>query len=232
MKIPIVVTTCPKNEHLIKDFKILFDKFCGLPFVVDVSEPGESKARQLYRITSRTKSDFLLILEEDFYFVKPVDVGLLQRVSDFCEKHSVDRFTLQSKNAYAHSDWLPTSLEVAWYSVYQAPKEVRSLFGFDATIWKVSFVRRWLEWFVGYYTRTVLQNDRGIEVNISNRLREEDVPTRVYALAKSVMDYRDAMRGGNTEIELHHDPLRLTVKPGKELALYPQGDRKETELLL
>jgi hypothetical protein len=160
------------------------------------------------------------LLEEDFFFIKPVDLALLAKIEAFCQEHNVDRFSLQSKHGYSFSDWPKTGLTIDDLPVYQADQRVGISFALEASIWKRSFLLDNLK--VGL-------SDSQIEVWVSNAIRQNSQV--IYALDQPVMDYRDAVRGGKTVITLHDDPLRLVAEPGHSRALYPIGEGSETLLL-
>lgn len=227
----IIVTTHRTGEHLLFEGLELTKKFLGIRPRVDLSPSGETKAQQLLRIVSNYADEYFILMEEDFYLIKPVDVELLETIYNYCKTVDVDRFSLQSRSCYSSSNWEEMGNYVEGTTVYKAAMDVRSRFGLDASIWRREFLREWLVWFLANHSNTS-QDDGQMENKISSHLTAESIPTKIYTLHEIVMHYRDMMRGGQEEIKLLHDPLRMVVEPGKELALHPQGDSQELELLL
>lgn len=218
------VTTCPQNLYLMRDFLILATKFYDdRPLNVDIAKHGEAKSDQLLRLLNSIDDEYLILMEEDFYLIEDVDLNLLDRVCEFCIENEVDRFTLQSKEVYSVSDWLDTRKTIVYSMVdggnrvYQAPPQMKSHFGLDATVWKKSFLLSHI---------TPGQSDWEMERVISPKIKE----SKIYALDLSVMNYRDAMRRGKQVIQLHTDPLRLVAR--NSLDLYPEGDNDSKELIL
>ena len=219
-----IVTTCEKFQHLMPGFVLLAQKFLGLPFSVKLSPDGEAKSEQLRRILDAMDDDYFVLLEDDFYFINSVNVKLVEDIFRFCVSESVDRFSLQSKNVHSYKTWDITSHILDFRRVYKTNLGVQVPFSLEASVWKKSFLLEHLG---------ENRDDGQIEMKTSDMLRETNKPTKIYALDQIVMHYRDMIRGGNTEIELKYDPLRLVVEEGKELALYPSGDADgRRELLL
>lgn len=216
------LTTCPTNLHLLPICLKLLEKFYPLEVIVDVAEKDEFRSDQLRRLLQGVTDNYLIVLEEDFFFVRPVDLNLLEQVWKFCEKHDVDRFSLQSKVAYKFSDWPQTEHVIDNHRVYEISDEAFYVFSMEASIWKRSFL---------YNNLHERQNDPEIEIETSRRLLQSKTTYKVYALEHIVMHYRDAMRDGKQLIECREDPLQLVVKKGKEDCLYPLGNGS-TELLL
>jgi hypothetical protein len=216
-----IVTTHPKNEHLLEGFCLLATKFYGeQALTVEVAKPDESKSDQLLRILSNISDRYFILLEEDFYIVKPVPIELLRKVWNYCWKNNVDRFSLQSKNTHSFTDWKETEDKIGDYLIYQTVPEVEILFSLEASIWKREFLLRHLEKEL---------SDAQIEVEVSHKLRNQNISHKIYALDKIVIEYRDVMRDGREEIRLLRSPLRMT---GPALALYPQGGEESEELSL
>ena len=194
------VTTYPGNDHL-GSFLRLTDRFYPVDIVVDMSKSTDAKSDQLRRLLNSIDDEYLILLEDDFYFLRPVDLQLLNQVCDFCIEKEVDRFSLQSKNAHSFQDWPRTHERVGTHPVYEASPQVEIPFSLEASVWKKSFLRSHLK--EGH-------NDARIEIRVSEEIRF--MPHKIYALDVLVMGYCDAMRGGRTVICLHDDPLRLVGK--------------------
>lgn len=206
------VTTYPGNEEYLEDFQLLAAKFYDHYIEVHTAYEGEPKSDQLLRLCVEVEEDYVIILEEDFYLIKEADMALINRVVDFCYQNGVDRFSLQTKNAYSYTDWPEVPLQVAGHTVYQAPDKLPIIYATEASVWRVAFLQEKLrkglsEW--------------DIEKDISNEIRGTD--HRVFALDTPILEYRDAMRRGTRIINLEEDPLRLVVKLRDGLALYPTG---------
>ena len=227
----IIVTTCSKGQHLLFPGLELLKQFLGVKPRVDLAEPRETKAQQLLRITNNFSEEYFILIEEDFYLVKQVNIELLKELFCGCRIYKVDRFSLQSKNCHSYSDWKELPNKFQGREVYQTVPEVQVPFSLEVSIWRRDFLREWLVWFMDNHYDTS-QDDGQIEMKISDHLRSKNVPTKIYALDEIVINYRDMMRGGKEEIKLLHNPLRMVIKPGNELALHPRGDSKELELCL
>ena len=213
------VTTCPQSIYLLDDFLRLTDIFYGEEIIVHFARPGEYKSEQLKRLCESIDDDYFILMEEDAYLINPVDIELLYQVATFCKLAEADRFTLQSKNNYRVSNW-DSAGSIEFMSVYQMTKKVLPWFGLDASIWKKQFLLDHLG---------NNQNDWAIETHCSSKVRNGDY--KIYGLDVSIMDYRDAMRGGKQVLELHENPLRLIAKTKNIKALYPQGGGSETLIL-
>ena len=213
------VTTCPASVHLLNDFLKLADLFYGEDIIIHIADSGEYKSEQLKRLCESIEDDYFILLEEDAYLINTVDLKLLSKIRWFGEIAEVDRFTLQSKNNYRVTDWDTVGV-VSALSVYQATKKVLPHFGLDASIWKKQFLLDHLG---------DSQNDWAIETHCSSKVRNGDY--KIYGLDVSIMDYRDAMRGGKQVLELHDNPLRLVAETKNIKALYPQGGGSETLIL-
>ena len=226
------VTTCGKGLPYLSTFKMLADRFYGREIIVDLAYPDQTKADQLLALLE-TVDDYFILLEDDFWVVKPTHIYLLGVIQEFCISRQVASFSLQLKNAPSFSNWKETSGSIlGHYTVYQTVSEVQTPFSLEASIWKKSFLLKWINWFVEHHSDTD-QTDGQIENKVSDELRTHNIPTKIYALDKTLIEYRDAMRGGGERIiTLREDPLRLTVAEGNELALYPQDDKQDTELCL
>jgi hypothetical protein len=132
------VTTFADNRHL-ETFLLLTARFYPVDIFVDKSESPEAKSDQLRRLLESIDDEYLILLEEDFYLLRPVDLQLLDQVCDFCVEKGVDRFSLQSKNAYRVSDWSQSCEQVGSHPVYEAPLQA-TLFALEASVWKRSFL--------------------------------------------------------------------------------------------
>ncbi len=208
-----VVTTCEIGLPYLDDFMKLAKRFYPTKIQVDVARSGEAKSDQLIRLLGSFDDEYFILLEEDFWLVKPVSLELLDQICEFCIANSVDRFSLQSKNAHSYSDWTPTPKKVIGHRVYKTNPNVVVPFSLEASVWKRSFFSHQLG--VGL-------NDAQIEMQTSDTLRKSGWLPNICALDQTVMDYRDAMRNGERAITLHENPLRLT---GTELLKY--GDSEE-----
>ncbi len=175
--------------------------------IVDIAELGEAKSDQLRRLLEGVEDEYLMIMEEDFFIVDRVSSELVDRVYEFCIQEEVDRFTLQSKNVYAYSDWAETGKTVEGNVIYEATPKVRALFGLDASVWKKSFLLKHLG---------RGQSDGDLERKTYKKICSN--PFKIYALDKVIIRYRDAVRGGEQVIWLEDDPLRIR---GNIEALFP-----------
>ena len=224
------VTTCPQNKHLLTDFLALADLFYDRDLITHIAESNEPKSDQLIRLLNNIEDDYLILMEEDFYLIEAVDLNLLDRVCEFCMEKEVDRFSMPSKRGYAVSDWLDAGFWIhsGDYTstksdkVYQAPSQVKSQFGFNASVWKKSFLLNYLRPGMSDWT---------MERKISAQVIKAG-GHKIYALDVPIMKYRDAMRRGVQILHLKTDPLRLVANPGQSLALYPEGDNQEETLCL
>jgi hypothetical protein len=194
------VTTFSAKSHL-ATFLRLMDKFYPVDIVVNSGQPTEAKSDQLRRLLESIHDEYLILLEDDFYFLRPVDLQLLQRVCNFCVEKKVDRFSLQSKNAHSFTDWPQAHERVGEHQVYRANPQVQISFSLEASVWKRSYLLSHLR---------AGQSDANIEIEVSNQVRFTNHKT--YALDVLVMEYCDGMRRGETVIHLQDDPLRLVGK--------------------
>jgi len=223
-----VVTVYPPNAHLLSGFRRCADKFYPWEIETHYALPDEAKSEQLRRLLTGIDDEYIILLEEDFWIVEEVDEELLNGIISYCETVEADRFSLQSKNAHSYSDWDCNSWigYDGFQGVYQTVPQVQVPFSLEASVWNTKFLLQYLG---------TNRDDGQIEMKTSDLLREHDVPTRIYALDKTVIEYRDAMRGGTKRhqiITMHDDPWRLEVEAGQELALYPQCGTKKTVLNL
>lgn len=212
----IFVTAYELNAHLLDCFHKLANKFWGAAMIVDVAPKGEAKSEQLRRMFANVDDEYVTLLEEDFWLVEDVPLNLIFDIWQFCQHNKVDRFSLQSKNAYKFSDWTLNlslvQLEIGVLRVYKTESNKVAMMGLDASVWKLSY----------------LLNNLGTGQDDAAMERIRPAGATVYALDRFVLQYRDAIRRGEQVLQLHEDPLRLT---GPQLALYPQGGGSE-ELIL
>ena len=207
----VVVTAFNKNPY-VRDFLRLSKLFFDVPMTIDVASLGEAKSDQLIRICNTIEEDYFILLEEDFYLIKPVDVQLVESIVHFCRQHEVDRFSLQSKNEHSHSDWPSTNYLIENHLVYRTSPLVRFPFSMEASVWKRAFLLEHLKHG---------KSDHKLEHQVSNKIRF--LPHTICALSVYVMQYRDAHRRGSQSIQLHENPLRLEASPGWDATLFPEG---------
>lgn len=207
----VYVTAYDENPY-VRDFLRLSKLFFDVPMTIDVASKDEPKSSQLIRICRTIDEDYFIILEEDFYLIKPVDVQLVESIVDFCREYEVDRFSLQSKNAHSHPHWDKTKKTVSGHEVYITNPLVKFPFSLEASVWKRSFLLDHLKH---------NKNDHQLEHQVSNKIRF--LPYTICALDRLVMEYRDAARRGRQIIHIQEDPLHLTVVSGWENNLFPEG---------
>jgi hypothetical protein len=197
----------------------LAEKFYPTSIDIDVSADDELKSDQLHRLISSIDDKYIILLEDDFYLIRPVDMDLMNQVCEFCVEHSVDRFSLQSKNAYSINAWTKTNLQVGGHAVYAAHVNA-TLFALEASVWKCEFL-------VKHMARK--QSDAQIERKGSRRVRRN--PHKVYALDTCIMHYRDAIRNGRRVLQVEENPLRITTTFADRRHLYPNDEGPEMMLL-
>ena len=210
-----IVTTCEIGWPYLDDFMRLAKRFYPKEIQIDIAKPDEAKSDQLIRLLGSFDDEYFILLEEDFWLVKPVSLVLLDEICRFCtinDFNNIDRFSLQSKNAHSYSDWTPTQMRVAEHKVYRTNPNVVTPFSLEASVWKSSFLLHHLE--------TGL-NDAQIETQVSVFLRKTGLQFNVCALDQTVMSYIDAMRDGERVLTLHENPLRLT---GPQLSKHGEGE--------
>ena len=220
-KMITLVTAYEENRHLLQGFLRLADKFYPRELTVDVAPKGEPKASQLLRMLKNISEEYVILLEEDFYFIAPVRIDLLDYILDFCSVEKVDRFSLQSKNCYKVREWKDSGKLLGPYIVYQVIPEVHIHFSLEASIWRRDFLQEHLG---------KEQNDEAIELQISEKIRY--LPTSIYALDFRVIEYRDVLRRGKQHINSREEPrLHLLANDSDLAALYPEGEEKFSQVL-
>lgn len=211
-----VVTTCEIGWPYLGDFMKLAKRFYPKEIQgeahVDIAKPGEAKSDQLIRLLNSFDDEYFILLEDDFWLVEPVSFELLDQICEFCIAYSVDRFSLQSKNAHSYSDWTPTQLEISGCEVYKTNPNVVVPFSLEASVWKRDFLSAPL---------SANLNDAQIEVRVSKYIRGLNLQFNICALDQTVINYIDAMRDGERVLTLHENPLRLT---GPQLARHGDGE--------
>lgn len=217
----VYLTACPKSQTVLADSLELLARFWPVPVIVDVAGSDESKSSQLLRLLHGIDDPYLILLEDDFLLIRPVDCNLVASIADFCLERQADRFSLQSKNAHHFPHWSRTGWEVTGLPVYRSTPQVTNFVSLEASIWRRQFLLDHLE--AGWA-------DDEIENRISDKLRETE--HRVYALETLVVEYRDGLRRGRRSVRLLRQPLRLEVDAGEALALYPLGGNQDTTLYL
>ena len=204
-----IVTTCPKYEYLIKNFTKLADRFYGREFEVDVAKNNEKKSDQLLRILDGLKdkyynNQYFILLEEDFYLLDVVKLDVLTKIEEYARVKDFNRFSLQSRNDYLHTDWDVWGKLSSGENIFKADDNVRCLFSLEASIWNKHFMRTYLE-------RGL--SDMEIENKMSDKIRGKDYT--ILALDEPIMKYKDACVGGQQRIKAGRDgELYLLVQGG------------------
>lgn len=187
---------------MIDDCLELLDRFYPFPVTVSCALDGETKGAQLLRLMAECQDRFLILLEDDFHLIRPVDRTLLEQVVEFCYAHDAMRFSLQSRRKYQFQDWPETELEVCGRRVYRADSRCECPFSLEASVWSRDYLLR--------HARPDMQSDTHIEREVSQRIQQKG--HAIYALDHSVLAYRDAVGRGSRRFHLERNPLRLVAR--------------------
>jgi len=176
--IDILVTTCPSYIHLLEGFTERFNKFYGERDFYLICSPEPETTALLKAIE---KFEIFILLHEDFYFVEPVNLNLLNKAITYMEKNpEVGKIGLQG----IHSGSEDRVFEHDGF--YKHHDNADYLCSLEAAIWR-------RDYFFKYF---VDGEDAGRgETTASERARNQG--ETVLWTKKPVMVYDDAMRGGS-----------------------------------
>lgn len=192
--------TCCTNS-CIGGFIRLAEQFYKLPLTIDYVPRHVFKSDQLIALCDSVQDDYFILLEDDFYFIEPVNVPLINWVFEYCQRTHVDRFSLQTRNAHMVSTWTPTNDDINGNTVYLSNPSIVIPFSLEASVWNRKFL-----------CNNLLPglNDSEIETQVSKQIRKRS-DCRICALDKSIMSYMDASRDGQQVIHVTENPFQLNV---------------------
>lgn len=196
-----IVTTCERYKYLLGDFEKLWNRFDGSEYEIDVAKEGEKKSDQLMRILGKAEEEYLILLEEDFFLLKPTNQELLERAKIFSIERGVDRFSLQAGGIpYYRNNFV----EYEGYIVRATDRNI-CIISLEASIWRRDFLMG------------ILDNgmtDRQIECICSDKVRGKSYA--VYGFNQPVFYYKDAVIGGEKRIDIREDGIYLLTQSGWE----------------
>lgn len=179
----IYVTTCDKYQHLLADFDYLFKKHWGGEY--RVWSGREKYSTQLINHLKSIDDDYFILLHEDFYFNKPVNLKQLNDLEEFAQKYNVARVGLQSvKDGYEDS---VEYLIADWYKLSNKHQYKMSL---EASIFNREYLLKHIRagWSAGE-----------TEIKVSQSASKDN--QLVILTQKPTVCYKDAMRGGEIRIK-------------------------------
>lgn len=197
----VIVTTYPRNAYLLDKFHSLLKKFWNRDYEIDIAKPDEKLSNQLSRIVNTIKDDYFILLKEDFYFLSEVDKNLMAKCEEFAVQEGVDRFSLQSvEDGYKNTS--EVYKDIGGLKIFRILSSEKYLCSLEASIWKRQFLLDNL--FLG-------GSDRDVELNMSKQVKGF---AKIFVPEKKILDYTDALRGGQERIKWEGNKMILLTPDG------------------
>ncbi len=155
-KIALLVHACDRYEFLYRGFEVFYNKFwtgdimANLYFATEVktarvegftniqSGKGEWSDRLIKLLKEEIEEEYVLYMQEDMWFTKPVNAKLLNEVLLYAEKENIDCIKLHSSEVYK------TKGEGVFFSGLQLAKldkqASKFLMSHQVTLWKKSYL--------------------------------------------------------------------------------------------
>lgn len=219
-----LVLTSNKYKHLVKDFKMLFDRYfgeaniklvcfeipedCGFEpkDIISLGEGNLTWSKQLKEALETLDDEHVVVWHEDHWLLRPVKIKTLNLIESYMKAFpEIKRFSLQSvRDGYEGESKLHSDT-IDGYKMYQLDEKAQYLFSVEVSIWRRDFLLHNID---------PSENHWEIELNMSRRCWGE----KVMVLEEPVTYYKDAVRGGGEK--------RLRWENGELLLLVP-GDTWE-----
>ena len=221
----IVVSTCNKYRHLLKNFALLFNKFWDekqrvlvfgylppeelLPEnfkFISLGTEDEPWSDQMIEILEQIPDSQFIYLREDYYLLKPVPIDKVQALWDFmrgCGDYK--RMSLQSIKDYTQPvKKFFSEIMMQNIKLYRMEWDAEYLCSFEASIFRKDLLQKYL---------VAGEGSQEGENNTSNRMKKKYEV--VLIPEETILYYKDAFRGGREQ--------RIEDRNGELWLLTPDG---------
>jgi len=153
--IALIVHACDRYEFLFQGFEYFFNQFwnfdinCNYYFAteeIDVNLPGfiniksgkgEWSDRLAYLLREKIKEDYVIYMQEDVWFSKPVSIDFFNELFDFVPKNGYKQVKLHSSDIYTTS---PTDKYIQGLNFSKVDNiKSRYLMSHQITLWEREF---------------------------------------------------------------------------------------------